>query len=71
MKTLLTALAIGAGCYLILSSVQRSRTMSDTEKAKSIRGWEDFAARCQVGRAERRRILERRNQRRHEVKEGK
>jgi len=45
--------------------------MSDTEKAKSIRGWEDFAARCQVGRAERRRILERRNQRRHEVKEGK
>jgi hypothetical protein len=45
--------------------------MSDTDKAKSIRDWESFGARCQVGRAERRRIIERRNNRRQQVKEGK
>jgi hypothetical protein len=45
--------------------------MSDTEKAKSIRDWEAFGARCQVGRAERRRIIERHNHRRQQVKEAK
>jgi hypothetical protein len=45
--------------------------MSDTEKAKSIRDWDDFGARCQVGKAERARIIARRNQRRQQVKGAK
>jgi hypothetical protein len=45
--------------------------MNENEKDKSIRKWEEFAARCQTGKAERAKIKERHAARFPQQKEAK